>query len=459
MRDNRLISLQTIVGFTTLILVLVSALALGANRPVAWSLLTFAILPFFALHTLRALINPLPHQLNALLLPVLLYLGVLGWAAYQLTPGPSPDWIHPFWSAVPGAEGVISGDPGQGRQALVRLALYGMIFLIAATTFTRPDAARWAIRVFAIWSTLLAIFGFYALATGNNPIVDTQGSVMLASFVNRNSYATYAGFGAIANIGIYLSVVEQGTLPSTRHRWRNMIESFFGGGWVYAVGAILCLAAVALTAFRAGSIATLIGLATFALAWAFKRQDGKASGLMGSSILLFAGFAALIGFIAYASAGTLIGRLLGDTSEELRFVVFPHIIDLIMERPLLGHGLGSFQSVFRQAVPFEAGVAEWDLAHSSYLENTLELGVPAAIAFYFALALVGARILRGVRTRRRDRSYTCVTFACFVVALVHASLDFSLQMPAIASIFAILCGMGWSQSFSERARRKAMVKE
>lgn len=456
MRENRLLSLQTIVGFATLILVLLSALALGANRPVAWSLLAFAILPLFTLQTLRALIVPLPHPLSGLLIPGLLYVCILVWASIQLTPGPSPSWIHPFWEAVPGAQGAISADPALGRQGIVRLALYGMIFLIAATTFSRADAAHFGLRVFAIWSSLLALFGFYVMLVGSNPIVITDnGNIMHASFVNRNSYATYAAFGALANIGVYLTVVEQGSLPSTRHRWRNMIESFFGGGWVYGLGAVLCLAAVALTASRAGAISTLVGVLAFGLAWSSKNRLDNDQRTIGSSIALFVSMALLIGFVAYASSGTLIGRLLSDTSEEMRFVVFPQILELTLERPLLGHGLGSFQSVFRQAVPFEAGIAEWDLAHSSYLENAFELGLPAAAALYLALALIGARILRGVRTRRRDRVYSCVAFACFVVAVVHASVDFSLQMPAIAGIFAILCGMGWSQSYSESARRKA----
>lgn len=460
MHENRLISLQTTIGFLTLVLVLVSALALGANRPVAWSLLTFAVIPLFGLQVLRAVVIPLPHQLRGLLVPSVLYLIVLIWAIFQLSPNAPAAWLHPFWQMVPEAQGAISADPALGRQSIVRLALYAMIFVIAATTFARPDAAQWGLRVFAIWSSLLALFGFYAMATGSNPIVTTAtGDIMRASFVNRNSYATYAAFGTVANIGVYLSMVEQGSLSSARRRWRNMLESFFGGGWIFGVGALLCLAAVALTASRAGALSAVVGLMTFAWAWTSKRRSEDDKRTIGSGIIFLVGLAVIVGFVAYASSGTLISRLLTASGEELRFIVFPQIIDLTLERPLLGHGLGSFQSVFRQAVPPVAGFAEWDFAHNSYLENAFELGLPASGAFYLALALIGVRILRGVRIRRRDRVYCCVAMSCFAIAMVHASFDFSLQMPATAGVFAVLCGLGWSQSFSELARRKAMIAD
>ena len=47
---------------------------------------------------------------------------------------------------------------------------------------------------------------------------------------------------------------------------------------------------------------------------------------------------------------------------------------------------------------------EWDLAHSSYLENIFEMGIPAAILFYLALAMIGLRLVRGLARRHHDRT-------------------------------------------------------
>ncbi|MFK7877190.1 MAG: O-antigen ligase family protein, partial [Paracoccaceae bacterium] len=286
---------------------------------------------------------------------------------------------------------------------------------------------------------------------------EAASNVMTASFVNRNSYATYAMFGVLTNLGVYLNMVDEGSATAGKRRWRNMIETFFGGAWIFAIGTLLCLAAVALTASRAGALSGIVGLIVFALAWAAKQQSSESGRSTASGLLVFVGLTALVGFIAYASSDVLIGRLMRADGEELRFLVYPQIIEGIQARPLLGHGLGAFQDVFRASVPQEAGFAEWDLAHSSYLENAFEMGLPAAGAFYLALGLIGAKLVQGVRIRRRDRIYACVALACFVTALVHATVDFSLQMPATASLFAVLLALGWSQSYSELARRREMI--
>jgi O-antigen ligase len=137
------------------------------------------------------------------------------------------------------------------------------------------------------------------------------------------------------------------------------------------------------------------------------------------------------------------------TSDEAgRFAVYPLVWEAALQRPLLGHGLGAFEDVFRAFVPVEAAVGAWDKAHNSYLENLFELGLPAALALYLALFLVGWRLLRGLLQRKRDRAPVAVAFACFLLAGFHAFFDFSLQMPGLAGFFAWLIGIGYVQSFS-----------
>ncbi len=86
--------------------------------------------------------------------------------------------------------------------------------------------------------------------------------------------------------------------------------------------------------------------------------------------------------------------------------------------------------------------------HNSYLENAYELGLPAAVSFYLALLLIILVIARGARVRRNNRIITRVTLSCAVAAALHSGFDFSLQVPAIASLFAFILGIGYAQSFS-----------
>jgi hypothetical protein len=40
-----------------------------------------------------------------------------------------------------------------------------------------------------------------------------------------------------------------------------------------------------------------------------------------------------------------------------------------------------------------------------------------------------------------------ISLACFLLAAFHALFDFSLQMPALAGVFAWLLGLGVAQSW------------
>ncbi|MSO80758.1 MAG: hypothetical protein EXQ97_03830 [Alphaproteobacteria bacterium] len=91
-------------------------------------------------------------------------------------------------------------------------------------------------------------------------------------------------------------------------------------------------------------------------------------------------------------------------------------------------------------------------AHNSYLELALEGGLPSAIALHAALAWLIAFTIGGVARRRVDGFVPVVTLADSVLLAVHALVDFSLQIPAIAATWAILLGIGCPQSLSSRVR-------
>lgn len=417
----------------------------------SWTLLSLAILVIFVLQVLIDSTQRLPQQTKRLWLPALLFLGAVGWGFLQIYPGVPETYIHPTWTGLTDVKGLISADPGQGRQILMRYLCYAMIFWIAFRASLAPIRAGMMLKTIALFSTALAVYGLYAFATGNNPVLGEgeQAQVVTATFINRNSYATYAAFGVLANIAAYLHIVS-GT-RSDDERWqslvRDLLERFFDGAWIYALGALLCLGALSLTQSRAGGIAGLIGLVVFLASW-------KGKGRRWNPWLLLV-MAAVIGFVILTSATGMTNRMLATGPENGRFLIYPEVVKAIMDRPLLGHGLGSFHDVFRQYVPAEAAVGEWVRAHNSYLENTFELGIPAAAAFYLALLLMTLRIRRATVTRNRDRAFSCFALGCIAAAAVHSLFDFSLQMPAIAALFAVILAMGWAQSFSLASRKRS----
>ncbi|MFK7877317.1 MAG: O-antigen ligase family protein [Paracoccaceae bacterium] len=423
-----------------------AAVPLGANRPVSWTLLSLALLGLSAVQVLIDCTQRLPEQTKGLWLPATLFLGAVAWGAVQLMPGLPAPYIHPVWAALGDVPGHISADPGQGHQIVMRYLCYAMVFWIAFRAAVVTTRAGMMLKTMAVTSTAFAIYGIYTMATGYNPVLGegAQGPVVTATFINRNSYATYAAFGLLANIAAYLHITSGTRADDDRwqHFLREMLERFFDGAWIYALGALLCLGTLSLTQSRAGGIAGLVGLVIFLASW-------KGAGRRWNPwLILIVG--AVVAFVVLTSATGMTNRILATEAENGRFLVYPEVVRAVMDRPFLGHGLGAFHDVFRQYVPAEAAVGEWVRAHNSYLENTFELGIPAAASFYLALLLITWRIYRATVTRTRNRAFSCFALAAIATAATHSLFDFSLQMPAIAAFFAIVLAMGWAQSVSLR---------
>lgn len=431
-------SLQGFLGLSLLTLVLISSLAFGANRPIWWSLLAIGVFLIFIFQVWVGVRQPATKQVRSLLAPAVLFLGVVSWGWIQTMTGLPPDIAHPYWALVPDAASTISADPGQGRQAVMRLLCYGMIFATAFYTCVDRTGAVKVLMIIAIFSTGLAAFGIFAALSGSNPVLGNLADpgIVKATFVNRNSYATYASFGVLANLAAATHLSDQKSSSL-----RDRIEGFFGGAWVFAVGLIICMAAVALTGSRAGAMAAVVGLIVFLIV---RYSNGR---WRGSLVLFFV--AALLGFVLLTSSTGLMRSYLLTSTEDARFLIFPAVVDAISDRPLLGHGLGSFQDVFRAYIPEKAASADFLKAHNTYLELVFSLGIPATLAWFTALGWIVVHILRGSLLRKTDRMFSCFALGCIATAAFHSIFDFSLEIPAVAALFSVILGLGYAQSNSE----------
>jgi O-antigen ligase len=138
-----------------------------------------------------------------------------------------------------------------------------------------------------------------------------------------------------------------------------------------------------------------------------------------------------------------------DVEHEQRLKVYELTLDAIEAAPLMGTGYGTFPEVF----PFYRTQdirAVYFKAHSTYLENALELGIPAALALAGVIAGLFLLNLRGLRRRRRDAIYPCLGASATVLVAAHSIPDFSLQIPAVAITYSFIMGICCAQSWSGR---------
>jgi O-antigen ligase len=212
------------------------------------------------------------------------------------------------------------------------------------------------------------------------------------------------------------------------------------------VALFLVATALLSTHSRGGFIAAAAGL----LALAAVRALAPGSGRRRSAAWL-AGVA-LLALVAVAiSGGPTLDRLLGtDINGEERRAVWKLTLQAIAQHPLTGTGLGTFWMefpVYRTA----AMPNYYNKAHNDYLENLLDLGIPAALCLFTAAFWLAFLCLRGARRRRRDAALPGLGFAASALVGVHSLTDFSLQIPAVTTVYLFLLGTGVAQSRSPRA--------
>jgi O-antigen ligase len=94
----------------------------------------------------------------------------------------------------------------------------------------------------------------------------------------------------------------------------------------------------------------------------------------------------------------------------------------ISQRPWLGTGYGTFDEAFR-LLRDERVHGLWDKAHDTYLENALELGVPAAALLVLGAGALLLRVLIGVRVRQKDAIYPAIGVGATVLVAGHSLVD------------------------------------
>jgi O-antigen ligase len=137
-------------------------------------------------------------------------------------------------------------------------------------------------------------------------------------------------------------------------------------------------------------------------------------------------------------------------APEGRGGIFQDAKHLVRQHPAFGTGLGTFGIAIRayQTVNVDTEVVH---AHNDYVEAVSDTGFPGALllflpVFYLFLKMTSSFMDDPGRFRR------AVTLGCVgstLAMLIHSGLDFNLQIPANALIFAVVLGIGYKAACIE----------
>jgi O-antigen ligase len=447
-----------ILFWATVGLVVLLPLPLGAVYQWSWGLMACAVGVLLGAWSIRVFLGQQEVAVGLrgiwwLALPFTL---TVLWIAFQALPLAPSSWRHPLWTST--AEALqfdvsesISLNPFDSFSGLARLLAYAGIFFIALQYCRRAARARQVLLAVTYSGFVYALYGLAVYLSGSETILIFRKPAyfgdLTGTFVNRNSFATYAGLALLCATGLILVLVTQGNdgRASTRDRLLRFLEVAVGRGWPLLVAWLVLLVALVLSHSRGGFFSSIIGLLVLMLAAASSRAVGR------KLIIGFTGLCAvtLAAVLLLGGEGLLMRLLQTSLVLEERPLVYARTMEAIGDAGMFGTGFGTFEEAFRFYRTSDIA-GSFNMAHNTYLENALELGPPVAIALYAVLAGFFIACALGVLRRRRDAVYPCVGLAATVLVAIHSAVDFSLQIPAVTATYMLIMGAACAQCWSSR---------
>lgn len=437
-----------------------SPIPLGSNRDWAWAPLGVALGLFLLISALlvlwksRSFSRTLPHIRN-LALPAGLVVIVLLWGFLQLSGVTPASWATP----IVAGRGIGGGESSPAMAFNVESGLVGELHLLSylasfVLAAVLPQSATEVRRFLGglIWSGVLTtVCAMIAVSanhvsryTGVSIWVPNPDTYFSGSFVNSNNYATYAGILALAAFALAVEPPRGAFRESASQRWRRRLNLVVGKSGLWLIAAMILTTGVLLAASRGAWLGFVAGWVAVVLFYTQGRQRAAA--------VLVVLFVLAMAAVLMPGGAHLLGKVarLAQEGEHGREMAYALTFDAIGLRPYWGWGLNSFADlywIFQR--PSEADF--FDKAHSTYLELAVDLGIPMTVAIQAAILWVAAWCGIGFYQRRRDRELAGLGVFVTLLVGIHATVDFSLQIPGMACTYFAILGLAWNQSWSSNS--------
>jgi hypothetical protein len=451
-----------------LLLVMLAALPLGANRDWAWAPLLVAlgvlsILVALGLGNTRGF-SVDPEERWPLLVLLLCFLafafvGLLQVSTYAPAVGSAQFYARARALLGQAHDVVPTLSVDQTRNTLLRGLASVLIFLLARALFRDPARARWLLYAFLAGAALVMVYALAAqVSTGScyvgsllKKVGDyngrTEHCLMSGTFANSNSFGCFMGMALAASIALVLQERRRRRAFDVEGDESSPVDQFLrkmgGGTPIYLALALLFLGAQLFSSSRAAFSVTVPMMAVLLFLsmrgrWrsgAHVRRTVIAGGAIGLIVLLVAG-------------GAMLRKvsLLSEVGNFNRTIIWKSSIRAAEGSPLLGWGLGTYTDIYAAYQPDEMRQAN-DKAHSTPIELFVETGWLGLVPSLLLVAIPWGTCLIGAWRRRRQRYLMAAAVAVPGIAILHSCVDFSLQIPAIAFISSAFLGMGWAQTF------------
>ena len=332
-------------------------------------------------------------------------------------------------------------DPGAIPIELVKIAGF------AACTITGLLIAAHPRRLERLLAWIVYAGGIYvivALVAGEPLIVEVERSQIErfgGTLANTNAAGCAFGMLALLALGRARALVQQ---PQFYQFESRHIAALGATGAI----AFFAFAACALTQSRTALAGTII-LALVLLLGDIRRGKLIALAAIGALVVVVA---ALLE-VGDATAGRL-DTLTEDAAS--RWAGYRHLAGVVGEAPWFGHGLGSFMAtnVAHLNATRAPSMWNWGAGHNIIIHALVEGGWAVTAPILAAWGAIAVQIARGASAT----AGASAPVAAVVLALLCASVDIALNVPAVAAFTALLLGVAWgSHTLSVRRGSSARL--
>ncbi len=329
---------------------------------------------------------------------------------------------------------------------LLLYGAYGMLVFVVTQTLHRSSQFELMAKLFTGYGAVVALFAVLQGMAPNGKVywIRTleQGGLVYGPYVNHNHYA-----------GLMEMLTPFPLVLAATH--------FTDGGRKIAVAGIAALmaASIFLSGSRGGMAAFVVQMVVLSVLLARKREGNWKQPLMLGAFL-----AMVIAFLLWMGNNELTRRLISIHSEAreeinggVRLTIDRDCLRMLMRRPFLGWGLGTFPIVYPEFRSFYTNMFV-NQAHNDYLQLLVETGLAGfsiAVCFLVLVFRQAAGKLKNW-TENATGALTVAALLGCVGILVHSFVDFNLQIPANAALFYVLCAIAASKPLQESQRRRVL---
>jgi len=347
----------------------------------------------------------------------------------------APVWLgfaHPIWASTHDALGglplgPITADIGLTLNALLQAVV--AVSLLGVTIVVVRDRSRAELVLFVLSGTT-------AIAALAMDLHRVAPGLMAATPADLST--TMAGLGIMLNMAVMQLAAER---AETRHSLLRSITIGLCGLLGVSVSALAIFGCSGANS----AIAAGFGIVLILLVLVIRRLDLSplAAGALAAAGLI--GAAIVLTFLFEQTSGPALLRLVPDVGTETKAT----LERMLADTRWFGAGAGTFSAVARI---YQSDASEALLAPSTATAIFADMG-------WIGLATAGAvsvlaliRLFFGALQRGRDSFFPTAAAACLLFAMVQSLIGPGLLRPAAILCFAVILGLGLSQSVSQSSR-------